>query len=207
MRSKTSPESLPFAIALTGGIATGKSTVASLLKLYGFEVIDADTIAHECLEARASEVVELLGESILQEGKIDRKRLGAMVFSDKAALQKLESLLHPMIRSEILHQAKRLEERGFPYFIDIPLFFEKQESYAFIPRSIVVYAPPSLQESRLKKRDSLSSEAIRNRLNAQMSIEEKVKCADYILRNEGDLEALTHEVERLTQLIKKELHV
>ncbi len=200
-------ESLHYAIALSGGIGTGKSTVASLLRLYGFEVIDADFIAHRLLKEKQKEVVDLFGEGILKEGEIDRKSLGARVFGDPKERARLEALLHPPIRQEILQKAQKLEAKAFPYFIDIPLFFEKRDDYPMVNQTLLIYAPRKLQVERIKKRDSLSMEEIEARLGAQMDIKEKVPMAHYILSNEGNLNDLTQEVERLIETIKKDFHV
>ena len=98
----------PNAIVLTGGIATGKSTVARMFIKDGFVVIDADKIAHEVLQQKKKLIVGYFGDEILHKGEIDRKRLGALVFSDPAKRKILEGVLHPSIRQEIFSQAKRL---------------------------------------------------------------------------------------------------
>lgn len=106
---------LRYAIALSGGIASGKSTVASLLKLYGYHIICADEIAHTILDSSAKEVIALFGDEILSADcsdcalRIDRQKLGKIVFADKVARGKLESILHPKIRKEILQQAQKQE--------------------------------------------------------------------------------------------------
>lgn len=197
-------EQLFFAIALTGGIGTGKSTVASLLKLYGFSVIDADLIAHTHLKKEQEAIVKLFGEEILEQGEISRQKLGAIVFADAAKRATLESLLHPKIREEILREAQILEKREVPYFIEIPLFFEKQAHYAWIPRSLLVYAPKKLQKERIMARNKLTEEAALQRLSAQQEIETKRALATYIIENTGDLESLTRAIETLITRLDKE---
>ena len=113
-----------YAIALTGSIATGKSTVASLLMLNGMRIIDADTISHEILDNSASWVKKTYGSEYLSLGKVDRTKLGTFVFSNREAKRTLEEFLHPKIRTEILKRSEKQDKLKFPYLIDIPLFFE-----------------------------------------------------------------------------------
>ena len=113
-----------YAIALTGGIATGKSTVASLLALNGMRVIDADSISHEILDASHSWVKESFGDEYVNSSKVDRAKLGSLVFSNIELKKKLEEFLHPKIRLEIEKRSIKQDSFKFPYLIDIPLFFE-----------------------------------------------------------------------------------
>lgn len=140
-----------YAIALTGGIATGKSTVASLLALNGMRVIDADTISHEILDANAAWVRETFGEEYLLGAKVNRAKLGARIFSNAADKKLLEDFLHPKIREEILKRSEKQDGFAFPYLIDIPLFFEN--SGYDIKESVVVYTPQELQLERFMKRN------------------------------------------------------
>lgn len=186
--------SLKYAIALTGGIGSGKSTVASLLKLYGYCVICADTIAHRVLEELKQEVVQTFGATILDSnGEINRQKLGAIVFEDCAKREKLEAILHPKIKQEILEEAKIQEKKEVPYFVDIPLFFEKN-CYP-IAHSLVVFATKDLQIARLKKRNGMSESGALKRICAQMPLAEKCKKADFVLENTGTLEELQEELE------------
>ena len=183
------------AIALTGGIASGKSTACNLLKLYGLRIIDADAIARQMLDENASAVAELFGPEYLKEGRVDRKKLGALVFSDKQARKTLENLLHPKIREEILRQSATQDALGGPYIVDIPLFFETG-SYP-IEKVVVVYAPRDIQKKRLMEREGLSEEEAEARLNAQMDIEEKKERATWVIDNSGNLKQLQRETERV----------
>lgn len=130
--------SFKYAIALTGGIATGKSTVVDLFSRAGFRVIDADKVAHEVLDAENEAIANVFGEDFVREGKVDRKALGKVVFNDSQKRKKLESLLHPLIHKYISEQAEKLDKRAEPYLVDIPLFYEGGR-YA-IENVIVVYA-------------------------------------------------------------------
>ncbi len=160
-----------YAIALTGGIGSGKSTAASLLKLYGYAIIDADTIAHKVLEQSTEEVIEIFSDIILTEGKIDRKKLANIVFKNKALRNKLENLLHPRIKEYILEQSHLLDGKNIPYFIDIPLFFETK--HYDIEETLLIFVEQSTQIERIKKRNALSDEAILERINAQIPLHQK----------------------------------
>lgn len=187
------------AIVLTGGIATGKSTVASLFMLHGFLIIDADKVAHEVLDEEVDSIASLFGDQYISNGKVDRKKLGALIFNDKKQKEKLEALVHPLIKQKIIEKAKVFELQNKPYLIDIPLFFEKG-NYD-IKRSIVVYTPKDIQIQRLMKRDTCSYEEAVIKIENQMDIEQKKLKATYIIDNSGDLKNLQNEVERVKKLI------
>ncbi len=190
-----------YAIALTGGIATGKSTVASLLMLNGMRIIDADTISHEILDASSAWVRENFGEAFVDGAKVNRTKLGTLIFSDAEAKKKLESFLHPKIRAEIEKRSIKQDSFKFPYLIDIPLFFENG-GYD-IKESVVVYVPKELQLERFIKRNGYSSEESLRRIESQMDIEEKKKRATWVIDNSGDLKHLQRECEDFVDKIKK----
>jgi len=189
-----------YAIALTGGIATGKSTVASLLALNGMRVIDADSISHEILDASTSWVKKTFGEEYVNGSKVDRAKLGTLVFSDDEQKKVLEEFLHPKIRDEIEMRSIKQDSFKFPYLIDIPLFFEKG-SYD-IKESVVVYTPPDIQLERFMKRNGYSKEESLKRINSQMPIEEKKKRATWVIDNSKNLKHLQQEVEDFVEKIK-----
>lgn len=188
-----------YAIALTGGIATGKSTVASLFMMHGFLTIDADKITHKLLDENHWAIADMFGTRYVQDKKVIRKKLGNLIFNDKIEKQKLENFLHPLIKKQIIKEASIFETQQKPYLIDIPLFFENQ-NYDII-NSIVVYIPKELQIKRLMLRDNCYEEEALSKINNQMDIEEKKLKAKYIIDNTKDLINLQNEVER----IKKEL--
>ena len=195
-------QKFPNAYVITGSIASGKSTVVNLLKERGFSVIDADVIAHEQLEICKREIVEVFGEQILDEaGKIDRKKLGAIVFNEPKKLKNLEQILHPKIKAEIFFKASQLERLGQVYFVDIPLFFEKKERYAEFKNVAVIYAPKELLLSRLMSRNGLSLNEAKARVELQMDIEQKRKMAKFIIDNSGDRENLKLELEKFLKQI------
>ncbi len=191
-----------YAVVLTGGIATGKSSVARLFETDGYRVIDADKIAHEVLETQKEKIAEMFGEEMIREGKVDRRALGAVVFSDPLKRKQLEQLLHPLIYEEIEAQAKQEDAKGRPYIVDIPLFFEGNR-YP-IEKSLVVYARPAQQIERAMMRDGLDREAVLERIAAQIDIAEKRYLADFVIDNSGDETQLRVEYERIKEAIEKE---
>ncbi len=195
-------QKFPNAYVITGSIASGKSTVVNLLKERGFSVIDADLIAHEQLEICKGEIVREFGEQILDEaGKIERKKLGAIVFREPKKLKNLEQILHPKIKAEILSQASQLERLGQVYFVDIPLFFEKKERYTEFKNVAVIYAPKELLLSRLMSRNALNLEDAKARVELQIDIEQKKKMAKFVIDNSNDRENLQLELEKFLKQI------
>lgn len=188
---------LRYAIALTGIIGSGKSTLVSFLSLYGYESVCADTIAREILSQNEAQVIAHFGEAITDSsGAIDRKKLGALVFGSKSKREELQEMLHPLIQAEILARAWQLEEKRVWYFLDIPLFFEVGGKDAFpVARSLVVYTPARQAIERIMKRDSLTREEAQARLDSQIGIEEKCRLADDVIGNDGTLRALQQRVE------------
>ncbi len=190
-----------YAIALTGGIATGKSTVASLLALNGMRVIDADTISHEILDSSVEWVKKTFGDEYVNGTKVDRAKLGSYIFSHPGAKKTLEEFLHPKIQAEIERRSEKQDAFKFPYLIDIPLFFEN--SNYDIKESVVVYTPADIQLERFIKRNNYSEEESLNRIASQMPIEEKKEKATWVIDNSKDLKHLQNEVEQFVQKIKK----
>ncbi len=189
-----------YAIALTGGIATGKSTVASLMLLNGIRVIDADTIAHQILEAHAPWVEATFGSAYLRNGSVNRTELGKLVFANEEKKALLEQFLHPKIREEIERQSVEQDRFQFPYLIDIPLFFEKK-GYD-INESVVVYTPKDVQLERFMKRNGFSKEESLRRIESQMDIEKKKALATYVIDNSNNLKHLQQECEDFVEIIK-----
>ncbi len=188
------------AYIMTGGIATGKSTVCSLLKMHGFSVIDADVIAKKQLEDSKSELRDIFGDEIFKNSEIDRKKLANIIFSSSEQREKLNGLIHPKVRAEISRQAKAKEKFELPYIMDIPLFFESGGYECNM--SMVVYTPKDIQLDRLVKREGFSLEEAKRRVEAQIDIEEKKIKADWVVDNSKDLKHLQNEVEKFVEYIR-----
>lgn len=175
-------------IGLTGGIATGKSTVSQMLVARGAALIDADVVARKIMEPGhpvLAKVVERFGETVLlADGRLNRKRLGEIVFSDATERKALEAITHPAIRLEMKAELDALEQENPERLVvaDIPLLYESglEELYEKI---MVVYVPRTLQLERLMQRDGLPREQAELRLAAQMDIEEKRRRADILIDN------------------------
>ncbi|WP_024791252.1 dephospho-CoA kinase [Lebetimonas sp. JS032] len=181
-------EKFKNAIFLTGGIGTGKSTVASLLKLYGYKIIDADKISKKIFEEKKDKIKEIFGTD-------NRKKLRKIVFNDKEKLKILEDLILP-----VLELAKKHEKDGVIYFVDLPLFFEKQ-NYPEFDKVLVVYTPKDFQIKRVIKRDKVDEKGALSIINNQMNIEEKKKKADFVIENSKDLKYLQKEIEKFLNMI------
>jgi len=188
-----------YAVALTGGIATGKSSATVLLSLYGFRFIDADKIAHSMLDLHHEKIAELFGDSFVVDGKVDRGALGQLVFADSSKRKALENLLHPLIYNEIERLSEEQDKFKKPYIIDIPLFFEG-DRYP-INKSITTYTPKNKQLKRLIKRDGYDDAEALQRIESQLDIEEKRKRATFVIDNSGDLKQLQKECERVKEAI------
>lgn len=179
-------------IGLTGSIATGKSTVSSYLKTKGFIVIDADILAREAVKPNSKaldEIIDVFGiEYILENGNLDRKKLGNLIFKNKNLRNELDKIMLPKIRELFLQNIKKYIKLGFKeVFYDMPLLYEsKQEKDVDIV--ILVYTPIEIQLDRLIKRNNISKKEGLDRINSQISIEEKKKLTNYVIDNSRDLE-------------------
>lgn len=193
--------SFKYSCILTGGIATGKSTVCSILKKHGISIIDADTIAKEQLENSKKELKELFGESIFVGLVIDRKKLADIIFNSKEEREKLNKLIHPRVRIEMKRLAMEKEKLNIPYIVDIPLLFESGEYESDL--NVVVYTSRKLQLKRLIQREGLSNEKAKKRVAAQIDIEKKRKKADWVIDNSSDLEHLRLQTEKFIKYYER----
>ncbi len=188
-------------IGLTGGIATGKSTVAEILRSLGAAVIDADVLAHE-VTARGTPAIEAIAaglgpEFVRPDGSLDRPRLAERVFADRALLERLNAIVHPRVRDRMAERVRELAAAGAPVIVlDVPLLLESRQAYD-VDAVWLVYAPEPLQIERLMARNALSREQAELRVRAQMPIEEKRRLADVVIDNTQDRDALRAQVEAL----------
>jgi dephospho-CoA kinase len=185
-------------VALTGGIATGKSYVAQRLLARGVPVIDSDALAHGAMApgtGATDAIVARFGREILAtDGSVDRGRLGAIVFADAAARRDLEAIVHPAVYAAIADAVRAFERRGgVPLVVvDIPLLFETASADKF-DRVVVTVCEPATQIRRLRDR-GLSEEAARQRLAAQLPNEAKTSRADFVIRTDGSFEETDRQV-------------
>ncbi len=187
-------------IGLTGGIATGKSTVSRLLAERGATIIDADVIAREIMEPGhpvLAAVSERFGPGVLHpDGTLNRKKLGEIVFSHPEERKALEALTHPAIRAEMNRRMEELEAADPHRLVvaDIPLLYESGLDPLY-DQIMVVYVPREVQLTRLMLRDGLSKEAAEQRISAQMDIEIKKERADILIDNSGGLEETKRQID------------
>jgi dephospho-CoA kinase len=188
-------------VGLTGGLATGKSTVSDLLRALGCVVLDADALAREVVEpgqpALAAIAREFGPEVLRADGTLDRKRLGAIVFADPERRQRLEALTHPAIRERYLVRLADLEAQGFEGIVvwDAPVMIESG-GYRHVDRLVVVVTDAATQRARALGRDGDRADAER-KIASQMPLAEKARLADYVIDNSSDraaTEARTREV-------------
>ncbi|GAA8474431.1 dephospho-CoA kinase [Helicobacter pylori] len=193
---------LKNAIALTGGIGTGKSTTIKILESQGYHILDADKIAHQLLQEHRFEIAQHFGSDILEKGILNRKKLGVIVFQNANELKWLEDFLHPLIRECMLKKAYGLEKNHQAYFLDIPLFFEVGGKKRYpVSKVVLIYAPRVLQIERLLERDKLKESEILQRLSCQMDIEQKRAMSDYVIDNSSSLKDLNKQVERFLKTL------
>jgi dephospho-CoA kinase len=176
-------------IGLTGGIATGKSTVTGLIESRGFVVIDADQISHELTQLAEPGYLQVLshfGNDILEPSlRIDRKKLGQIIFSSPEHKQALENILHPLIQERVQELKQSYEDAGKSVlFYDVPLLFENNLAFQF-DSVLMVWCQEDVQLKRLMKRNNLSQEEALQRIRAQMPMPEKIKNSTYCIDNSG----------------------
>ena len=187
-------------IGLTGGIGSGKSTVAALLRELGATVIDADE-ATRAVQAPGSpglqQLVEAFGPEILTpDGALDRPRLAAIAFSDPEARRRLNEIVHPLVREWMAERQREAAERGdAAVVLEVPLLFETRGAEG-LDAVVLVYAPEDVQLKRLIEARGMDEQAARARIASQMPIEEKRRLASHVIPNTGTLEQLRTETER-----------
>lgn len=188
---------------LTGGIGSGKSTVAAMLEEYGVPVVSADELSRMVVAPGSeglNDVVEAFGREVLDErGELDRKKMGKIVFANAEKRRALEAILHPRIRERYEQVLDALEKAGHPVMVyEVPLLFEKKLHLQDEMKSVIlVVSSADTRIARVKDRDALTTEEVLARMRTQMPEEEKRRLADYIVVNDGNLDDLRREVEYL----------
>ena len=185
-------------IGLTGSIASGKSTVSNKLKQLGYKIIDCDEINHQILEKNQigyTSVLAEFGTDILDaNSEIDRKKLGSIIFNDKTAKEKLNQILHPLIKSIVKEEIAKVDD-GL-VFLDCPLLFET-DFHELCDLKVVVYVNMDMQISRLMERDGITFPEALKKIYAQMSLDDKLALADYVLDNCHSLSDLDWQIKQL----------
>ncbi len=195
-------------LGLTGGIASGKSTVSEIFRKLGAEVVDADRIAREVSEEKevVDKLVELFGREILekrgdQEKRVDRGRLREVVFRDRESVRRINEIIHPRV-IEVFEERRRESLPDEIIIFDIPLLFEAGLEY-LCDRVVVVSVDRKTQIERIAARDGSNRETAENIIDNQMSAEERERRSHYIIRNQGGLEELEERVVEIYEEVRK----
>lgn len=190
-------------VGLTGGIASGKSTVGRIFRELGVQVVDADLVAREVVAKGSeglAEVVRAFGEGVLaHDGSLDRKKMGEIVFADPEKRKRLEAITHPRIAARSMAALAALARRGDAYGVYEAALLVENGSHRMMAALVVVAASAETQLRRVMARDGLTEREARARLVAQLPLEEKIAVADHVIWNDGDhaaLRARTEEVHR-----------
>jgi len=197
-------------VGLTGGIATGKSTVSAILGSLGCEIIDADLLAREVVEPdepALAQIADEFGRDVLTaSGALDRKKLGTIIFANPERRRRLEAITHPAIRERFLARIDALAERGFTGIVvfDAAVMIESG-NYKNMDRLIVVVTDDVTQMARLHGRDGTDEAENRRKISSQMPLAEKAKLADYVIDNSGSREATAEQVGRVFAALMSEL--
>jgi dephospho-CoA kinase len=193
-------------IGLTGGIASGKSTVAAILRRLGAAIVNADELSREVVEPDTpgwNELVATFGSAVLQPDRaIDRQKLRKIIFADPDARKKLEAIIHPRVRALAEQRISEHAAAGFELVVyEVPLLFEGNLQNSLRP-VILVATDVTTQKKRLRDRDHLGESEAEKHIAAQMSLEEKRRLADYVIENDGSFADLERQVQAVLAQIK-----
>lgn len=193
---------MPKVIGLTGGIASGKSTVSELLSVFGFKVVDADKAASEAVKKGSkglAQVREVFGDEAIDEnGEMNRRYMGDLVFKHPEKRLELNAIIHPIVRDIMEEEKQEYLKQGYNVIMDIPLLFENELENT-VDEVWVVYTSESIQMDRLMQRNNLSLEDAKARVYSQISIDKKSRMADHVIDNLGDKLELKQNLERLLE--------
>ena len=193
-------------VGLTGGIASGKSTVAKILERLGAAVINADALSREVVEPGKDawkEIIDAFGADVLQPDQtLDRQKLRTVIFNDRDGRKKLEAIIHPRVRALAEERIREHAVAGYSIIVyEVPLLFEGN-LHEWLRPVILVACNVDTQRARLQERDRLTQTEAQKHIDAQMSLEEKRRLADYVIENDGSLADLEQQVRTVLEKIK-----
>ncbi|WP_308557886.1 dephospho-CoA kinase [uncultured Lactobacillus sp.] len=199
---------MTYILAVTGGIATGKSTADQFFESKNIPIVDCDKIAHDLMKPKNASwqaIRDAFGAEYLNDDQtIDRKKLGQLVFSDKTALNKLNQLTHPLIFDKTIQKVKTHQNEGL-VILDVPLYFESGWNNRNIANSVLVITlPEAIQIKRLMQRNGLTDQEAKMRIKSQMPLDKKAQLADFVIENTGTIKELENKLEQLLLKIKEE---
>lgn len=193
---------------LTGSIATGKTTISNLLEKKGLIILDTDKIVHNMY--KKIEVINIIkknfGDKYIKENQVNRKELAKLVFNNKDELEKLNKLIHPLVKEEVIKLTNYYKEReellkkNFLLIYVIPLYFETGKNYK-VDKIVLAYCPKNIQLQRLIIRDNIDKEEALKKINSQISIEEKVKYSDIIINTNQEIDLISKDLDNILKNI------
>ncbi|MBX0359005.1 dephospho-CoA kinase [Halobacillus sp. Nhm2S1] len=194
---------MTLVIGLTGSIASGKSTVAEMFRDMDIPVIDADQISRDVVKPGKpayKEIVETFGEQVLEDdGDLDRKKLGKVVFSDETKRKQLNGIVHPKVREEMIRRREQYKQQQYQAVVlDIPLLFESNLT-DYVEKILVVYVDEETQMERLMERDQSGRKDAEERIQAQIPVKKKAEMADAVIDNTGTIEKSLHQLKDILQ--------
>ncbi|WP_413481153.1 dephospho-CoA kinase [Latilactobacillus sakei] len=196
---------MTYFLGLTGGIATGKTTVSQMLAQQGIPIIDGDQVAHQVLANNQSvqaQIQATFGKQLVQDGQVDRAALGKLVFGNQAALAQLNAITAPVIRETIMTEMAQAKAHQVPLVVlDLPLLYE-QHYETVCDGVLVIYLPVEKQLARLRARNQLSREDALKRINSQASLAEKRDRADFVIDNQGSLNQLEAQLKTVLEGVR-----
>lgn len=196
-----------FIVGLTGGIATGKSTVSEVFREHGIPVVDADQLARKVVEPGRKawkRIKTEFGEEVFHEnGTLNREALGELIFNDVEKRRKLNKITHPEIHKEIMWAAIKYFLKGYQFIVmDLPLLFESGSMLEYLYKIIVVTCEEDLQLQRLMDRNSMSESRAKQRICAQMPLESKCEKAHFVVENSGTVEDTRQQVIKIISILR-----
>ncbi|PIC65264.1 dephospho-CoA kinase [Sporosarcina sp. P13] len=191
-------------IGLTGSIASGKSTVATMLREKGYPIVDADVIARQVVEPGSPllfEIKEVFGDSVIEEnGSLHRENLGAIIFNDETKRRQLNELMHPVIRIQMVSQKEQyLEQEYQTVIMDIPLLFESK-LHSYVDKILVVSVTKEVQKQRLIARNELTEQEADARIASQLDMNSKEQGADAVIHNNGTMEETEKQLVEILEM-------